>query len=135
MVKYVFLSIYKQDIDVKELENNRNNLFTRVILPFAYTTELSRLANFKGNILIAIIGFILLLPLPLLYILPFYLEYYMLHDVHTRFYTDTLGKISFWISLWLCAVTIFYFILLSVNNFLDMRDENTIIENEIRQNQ
>jgi hypothetical protein len=50
IVKLIFLAIYKQEISHKELENDRNNLFTRIILPFSYNTELTKFSSQKLSV-------------------------------------------------------------------------------------
>lgn len=116
-VKYIFLSNYKQKILPKDLEDGTNNAFTRILLPFSYTTELSRLNSSSGCIIGAFAGIALVIPLLVVISLLFYFEYYMIRDLYTKFYDDTLGKICFWITIWLSAATAFYFLSNFYKNF------------------
>jgi hypothetical protein len=118
-VKFIFLSIYKQEINAKDLEDGTNSLFTRIFLPFSYTTELSRINSSTGCVLGAFLGILLVLPLFVIVLMPFYFQCYMIYDLFAKYYNDTLGKICFWISIWLSASTIFYF---SNNFYKNFRD-------------
>lgn len=122
-VKLISLSLYRQEINHKELELNRHGLFTRLLLPFSYSTELSKLITEKVNIVQALFGFIIFLPVLSLIILPFFLEYYMLKDVYQHYYSDTLGKVSFYLSIWISLLTIYYLVNNAVTNFRDQRAE------------
>jgi len=110
-VKFLFLSIYKQDVNPKDLETGGFNVFTRIILPFSYTHELSKFSKEKKiNIAIGCLGGLLVIPLLLLIFLPFYFEYYMLKEVYFKYYSTTFGKLSFYSSLWIIAMVFYYYI-------------------------
>lgn len=123
-VKFIFLSLYKQEINPKDLEDGSNNVFTRIFLPFSYTTELSRLNSSTGCVLGALLGIILTLPLFAVIFLPICFEYYMLHDLFLKYYNDILGKICFWISIWLCACSVFYFFVNFYKNLNETKKGN-----------
>lgn len=120
-VKFIFLSIYKQEIESNDLKTNSNNLFTRLILPFSFTTDLSRLTQGKTNILLGCVGIILAIPTITLYFLPFILTFFMLKDIYVYHYAVLLGKISFYLTIWITLVTIFYYLKVSTSNYQDIR--------------
>lgn len=122
-VKLISISLYKQDVLHKELESNRHGLFTRILLPFSYSIELSKLSSEKPNIIEAIFGFIIFLPLLLIIFLPFFFEYYMLKEVFLHYFNDLLGKISFYLTIWIIALTLFYIIKHVFSSYKDQKEE------------
>ena len=109
-VKFTFLSLYKQDVDPKDLEEGKLNVFTRVILPFSYSSELLKFSSGKFSFVSSCLGTILFLPLLSFILLPFYFEYYMLREIYHNYYSTTIGKISFYFSIWLMLTVIYYYI-------------------------
>lgn len=123
VVKLIFLSNYVQNLDPKGFSNEHNNLFTRILLPFSYSTELLKFSMEKTGLINSAIGAILVLPLLSIVFLPFYFEYYMLKNIWTYYYSDLLGKISFWITIWILAYMIHYLINNFIKNYRDAIDE------------
>lgn len=124
VVKFIFLAKYKQDISKKDLDNDHNNLFTRLLLPFSYSTELLKFNSNQPNFLNSCIGAILVLPLMSLILLPFFFEYYMLEAIWKKHYTEIVGKISFWLSIWIIAYLIYYFMASIIQNYKERRKES-----------
>jgi hypothetical protein len=122
-VKIIFLAIYKQDVDHKELDNEHNNIFTRLLLPFSYSLELQKPLTRKSNLFNSCLGALLLLPLLSLILLPFYFEYYMLKTIWKYYYLQTLGKLSFWLSIWIIAYLIYYVISNAIGNIKASKQE------------
>ena len=123
IVKLIFLANYVQDINPKEFENDYNNIFTRILLPFSYSTELLKFSMEKTGIINSCFGALIVLPLLSLIILPFYFEFYMLKIVWTDYYSDILGKISFWLTIWIIAFTFHYLVSNFIVNFRDAKKE------------
>jgi hypothetical protein len=123
VVKFLFLANYKQDINYKELSNDKNNLFTRLLLPFSYSTELLKFNSFKQNALNSCVGAILVVPLFSLIFLPFWFEYFMLKVIWTQYYIDVIGIVSFWLSVWILAFVIFYLVTSMIQNYRDLKSE------------
>ncbi|MEB2781474.1 hypothetical protein U3A58_13820 [Algoriphagus sp. C2-6-M1] len=123
IVKLIFLANYVQDINPKEFENENNNIFTRILLPFSYSTELLKFSMEKTGVINSCLGVILVLPLLSLIFLPFYFEFYMLKTIWTNYYSDTLGKISFWLTIWITAYMLHYLISNFIINFRDAKNE------------
>jgi hypothetical protein len=123
VVKMIFLANYKQDVNYKQLDNEHNNVFTRLLLPFSYSTELLKFNVGKPNVFTSCLGAILLLPLLALLFLPFYFEYFMLKVIWKTYYTDALGKASFWLSVWIVAYLLYYVISNAIVNFKDKKAE------------
>lgn len=122
-VKLIFLANYKQNVNFKELDNDRNNLFTRILLPFSYSTEMLKLNTEKPSLLSSCLGVILIAPLLSLIFLPFYFEYYMLKIVWKNYYTGVLGIASFWLSIWINAYVIYYFIHNAIKSYQGTKKE------------
>lgn len=125
-VKMLFLSFYIQEIKIEDFDKNKNNFFTRVLLPFSFTTDLSRLFTGKTPVMVGCFGIMIALPVLALYILPFYFQFYMLKDIYDKFYHHTFGKISFFLTLYINLVILFYYIKVVINNYHDKKAESTI---------
>lgn len=123
LVKMIFLANYKQDVSYKQFENDHNNIFTRLLLPFSYSTELLKFNAGKPSVLNSCLGAILVLPLLGLLFLPIYFEYFMLKVIWNNYYTEAIGKASFWLSIWIMAYLIYYVISNAVVNFKDRKAE------------
>lgn len=123
LVKTIFLALYKQEITTDDLKNYKNthNSFTRIILPFSFTTELSRLVAGKTPVAIGCVGILLGLPLVSLYLLPFLLEFYMLKQLHLNFSQNLLGQICFYLTIYINLATIFYFVKITINNYHEIK--------------
>lgn len=126
VVKFIFLTKYEQEVDKKELNNDHNNLFTRLLLPFSYSTELLKFNSSKQNVLNSCVGAILLLPLCGMLFLPFWFEYYMLKIIWQDYYSEIISKISFWLSIWITAYIIFYFFTSLIQNYADLKKETDL---------
>jgi hypothetical protein len=109
-VKFIFLSLYKQEVDPKDLEDGKLNLFSRIIMPFSYSSELLKFSSSKVSILSGCFGTILFVPLLSFILLPFYFEFYMLREIYLNHYNSTVGKISFYLSIWLMLTVIYYYL-------------------------
>lgn len=79
----------------------------------------------KPSKLTSFIGFIIVLPTIALGILPFAFLYKMLESIFNKYYDDTLGFISFWLSIWVFVLTVFYVIIKAIN---ESNDEKKLLE-------
>ena len=122
-VKLISMSLYKQDIDHRHLDHHKHNLITRLVLPFSYSMELSKLNSDKVPVFQAFFGFIIILPFLSLIFLPFYFEFYMLRDIYCNYMTDSLGNVSFYLSIWIMLLMVFYLISTAFRNFKDQKAE------------
>lgn len=122
-VKLISMSLYKQDIDHKHLDNHKHNLITRLVMPFSYSMELSKLNSDKLSVIQALFGFIIVLPILSLIFLPFYFEFYILRDIYRNYMTDNLGKVSFYLSIWIMLLMLYYLINTTLRNFKDQKAE------------
>ena len=109
-VKFLFLNIYKQPFTSKDLEVGRFNAFTRIILPFSYSSEISKFSSGKISLSMGCLGIIIFLPILFVLLLPIYFEYYMLKEIYNNHFNLTISKISFYLSIWLILVTIYYMV-------------------------
>lgn len=123
IVKMIFLANYIQDINPKHMDNEHNNVFTRLLLPFSYSIELLKFNIKENNFFNSCIGLLLGLPLLSLIFLPFYFEYYMLKVIWNSYYEELLGMISFWLSIWIMLYLIFYVINNAIHNYQENKDE------------
>ena len=122
-VKLISMSLYKQDINHKDLDNHKHNLITRLVMPFSYSMELSKLNSDKVSVIQALFGFIIILPVLSLIFLPFYFEFYMIRDIYRNYMTDNLGKISFYLSIWITLLMIYYLVITAIKNINDQKIE------------
>lgn len=123
VVKTIFLSLYKQEIKLEDLKNYKNvhNSFTRIILPFSFTTELSRLVAGKTPVAVGCVGILLALPILSLYLLPFYLEFYMLKELYLAYSHNLLGQICYYLAIYINMIVVFYFVKVMINNYQEMK--------------
>ncbi|WEK21068.1 MAG: hypothetical protein P0Y49_07935 [Candidatus Pedobacter colombiensis] len=124
-VKMLFLSIYLQEVEPSDFEEikNKHNFFTRVLLPFSFTTDLSRLFVGKTQVGLGCFGLLLSLPLLSLYLLPFVLEFFMLRDLYFNGFDNIIGKISFYMTIYINLVLIFYYIKVTLTNLKDLKEQ------------
>ena len=81
----------------------------------------------KPSKLTSAIGFIILLPTIALGLLPFAFLYQMLESIFNKYYNDTLGFISFWLSIWVFVLTIFYIVINAIN---ESNEEKKLLEED-----
>lgn len=67
------------------------------------------------------IGVLLALPVLALYILPFVFEFYMLKSVLDKTYSELIGKVSFYLTIYINVIIIYYYIKVSLTNFDDLK--------------
>jgi hypothetical protein len=123
IVKMIFLANYIQDVNPKHMDNEHNNVFTRLLLPFSYSIELLKFNGKKDNILNNCFGALLGLPLLSLIFLPFYFEYYMLKVIWNDYFEQALGMVSFWLSIWIMLYLIYYLISNTFHNYQENKAE------------
>ncbi|MGN6495613.1 MAG: hypothetical protein ACTHLE_26725 [Agriterribacter sp.] len=121
VVKYLSLFFYKQKVSGDQLGDLQHNDITRLIMPFAHSTEWSKVPHIKSNVLISFIGAILALPLFVVIVIPIYVEFEMLSIIHEKFYKTFLGKVSWFLSIYTISLTIFYVVVNSIKYFRDRR--------------
>jgi uncharacterized membrane protein len=109
-LKIYSYTFYRQEYTREHLKENILNNVTRLFLPFTFSTEISSILENKPNVLTAFIGFVLLLPLVLIGLLPYFFLTKMLLIIHNEYYCTTLGFYSFWICIWMFLVMMFYLI-------------------------
>lgn len=109
-LKFIFLSRYKQEINSDDLQLDKSTLFTRILLPFSYSSEISKFSLGKVPLLTGCLGALLVIPLLPLIFVPFCFEYYMLKNVFENHYSLFIGKISFYLSIWLNLLILYYYI-------------------------
>jgi hypothetical protein len=122
VIKVLFSKLYKQEIDSSSFDKKRSNTITRILLPFSFTNDLSRMLSGKNHIAISCTGFVLLLPLLALYILPFYFEYLMVRSIYDNFFNETIARISFFLTIYMNLMMLFYFINVSIQNYNDLKN-------------
>lgn len=125
VVKFISMSLYKQDINHKDLDLNRHNSITRLIMPFSYSTELSKFQSQKPSVFQSLFGLIVFLPLLVLLFAPFYFEYYMLKVIYLKYYNDNLGKASFYLSIWTILILFYYLVNNAIKSFRENKNELT----------
>jgi hypothetical protein len=123
---YIF---FRQEYTSEHLKENRLNKITRLFLPYTFSTEVSSILEDKPNAFTSLIGFILLLPLMLIGLLPYYFLLRMLMAVYNEYYFTNLGFYSFWISIWLFLIMIFYLITTAIS---ENKKDKDFIKNNLK---
>lgn len=90
---------------------------TRLYLPFSFTNSILKLYNKKPSITESIIGFTLLIPLIIIAFAPYVIIFMMLVNLHKNYMNDFFGTASFYLTIWLVLIMLFYII-------KDSRDKN-----------
>lgn len=103
-------------------KDNTVSFLSRIYRPFEYSNSFSHFLRDKPHIIESLIGFIILLPLLAIGLTPYLVSISMLIDLYKNYMNDILGKISFWITLWLFIITIFLIIVNTIKNY---KDENS----------
>jgi hypothetical protein len=109
-IKIYSYTFYKQDYKSEHLKKMRTTFITKLYLPFSFSVVISSLLDEKPSLIKSIMGFIILLPTIVLGLLPFYFLYQMLKTIFYKYYDDSLGFYSFWVSLWVFILIMFYII-------------------------
>ena len=108
-VKHLFNVLYRQEVNDSKFEFNKSNFITRVLMPFSYNLEFSKLHLNKINYFQAIIGLLVIFPFLTAVFLPFYIEYLMLKNIYLNHFSDGLGKICFILSIWVTIVLLYFY--------------------------
>jgi hypothetical protein len=137
LLTYILFNLYvinKQKKDVINALRIYSYIFfrqeyTRLFLPYTFSTEVSSILEDKPNAFTSLIGFILLLPLMLIGLLPYYFLLRMLMAVYNEYYFTNLGFYSFWISIWLFLIMIFYLITTAIS---ENKKDKDFIKNNLK---
>ena len=98
-------------------KDNPNSFLSRIYKPYAFTNSIASLLREKPHIIEALIGFIILLPLILIALTPYVIAGSMLVDLYKNYMNDNLGKLSFYVTLWLCGIIIFHIVIGAIRNY------------------
>jgi hypothetical protein len=85
-------------------EEDSNSYLSRIYKPYAFTNSISNFINEKAKKTEIIFGLLVLIPVILIGFIPFCIIFSMIRDVYTNHMNDLLGKISFFITIWLTVV-------------------------------
>lgn len=106
-VKKLGKKIFKSDYNLPNTYDIQSNLITRMFLPFSYSSFGKQMIVKNGGIGNAIFGIIVMSPALLMVLALFVIGFFMLRDLWLLHYSTALGKISFWVSVWM-VLFIFY---------------------------
>ena len=101
--------IYKKRFLLAESKLD-NNKFSRAFYPTSFAKTVKNILSEEPNIIESIIGFILLLPILIIGLLPFGVLFLMLNEVFCNEFSNLYGKVSFYVSLWGIALLLFYIV-------------------------
>ncbi len=124
----IFICLYKQE------KNEQKNLdvLKRISLPYSTWNEVFRVKVF-GRLGCLFYGLLILVPILSIFILAVYFEIILLKDVFIKYYDDTFGKLSFYISIWLTIISIWYFLSLVKENVKEQNEVKTATNNNFTQ--
>lgn len=120
-IKWIHLSLYKQEPNKKDYTEGRYSFFGSLLLPFSRWTEIYKLNDVKP---LGCIGIILLLPMAIFLILPFYFEYISIKFVLEHYWNDWIGKASIILSIWIMLIILYYYIKLAPSRYRTAMKEN-----------
>jgi len=109
-IKWIHLTLYKQELTKKDFQEGQYSFFTRLILPFSKWTEIYKVSDDKP---IGCVGLFLLTPLTIILLLPFYFEVIAIKNLIDNYWSDWIGKASVILSIWLILIIIYYYITLA----------------------
>lgn len=103
--------------EVNEIEKLLGlKLITRLYLPFSFTNSILKLYNKKPSITEAIIGFLLFIPVIIIAFSPYVIIFIMLEDLFQNNMEDFFGTLSFYLTIWLILIMLFYIVKDSTTN-------------------
>lgn len=108
-VKKLGMKIFKCEYNLPNTHDIQSNFITRMFMPFSYSSFGKQMIIKNGEIGNAIFGLIVMSPALLMILAIFVIGFFMLRDLWILHYSTTLGKISFWVSIWI-ILFIFYMI-------------------------
>jgi len=91
-------------------EDNFNSYLSRIYKPYAFTNSISNFIREKANLIEISFGLLVLIPVMVIWIIPFCIVISMIIDVYTNHMNDLLGKLSFFITTWLTVVVVYQMI-------------------------
>ena len=123
VLKLLAAHVYKQKIDNDYFKNpHLLNFFSRMIIPFAFWTELNN--SFEKKV--GCLGALLLLPALIVMFLPIYFEFVSIKFILLNYWTDWITKFSVIVSLWLIIITFyFYYTTMRQTYFSNKQDGRT----------
>lgn len=89
---------------------NTKSFLTRIFNPYDFTNSTVHLIRDNSSIKEFAVGLILLFPLIIIGIFPFFIAISMVIDLYNNYSSDIIGKISFGIASWLCLLIIYHFV-------------------------
>lgn len=103
--------------EVNEIEKLLGlKLITRLYLPFSFTNSILKLYNKKPSVTEAIIGFLLFIPVIIIAFSPYVIIFIMLEDLFQNNMEDFFGTLSFYLTIWLILIMLFYIVKDSTTN-------------------
>ncbi len=107
-LKIYSYTVHKQLYSKEYLKEHRITFITRLFLPYSPSNMISSITNEKFSKKHSIIGLIVLFPILFIGFSPYFFLIFMLYDIYLNYYNDLLGIVSFWISIWVFIILIFY---------------------------
>lgn len=106
-IETISASIFKQSIQAVTKSNFKSNYIYRMYLPYSFANFLYNTKDRPKKSQL-IIFLTLLIPFVIVCFFPYFLICFMLYDLFNNHFEDVLGKVSFFISLWLFLILLFY---------------------------
>ena len=106
-IKKLGKKIYNNDYNCPNIYDHQNNFIDRISLPFSYSSFGKQMIVKEGGIASVIFGLAVLYPVILIFLALFGIAFLMLRALWLVHYSKTLGKISFWVSIWMILFIIY----------------------------
>ena len=126
---YLLMSLYSITFQIKESQRIIEDLigakllikkddklkytssrFSRAFFPYSFATQVKSIFNSKPTAIQALIGFIILLPILIVALVPHVIVIFMIIDTYYLNFEIVEIKIAFWVSIWVYVLLWYYII-------------------------
>ncbi|SCZ02592.1 hypothetical protein SAMN02927903_03412 [Flavobacterium caeni] len=95
----------------KKIPNgDTRNFIVKIINPFNLSNSLANMINEDSNRIEIAFNFLIIIPLLIIGLTPYYILIQMLIDLYNNHSVDFIGRISFWLTILLSIMVAFYYI-------------------------
>jgi hypothetical protein len=115
----LFFNLYKNRQDDSEFKFTQINVFSRIVMPFSYLSEVFKLTAKNFSTTNVVILIILMIPYFFIAIIPLGFEIYMLKSLLATYSNDIFTKVSFILSIWISIIYVY----VTVNETINLKKE------------
>jgi hypothetical protein len=115
-VKKLGRYIYKNNYENFEIHTFQNNFIDRLSLPFSFSSFGNQMVLKNGGLFSSLLGIIVSIPALIIAFSPIVIGFLMMKNIYLNHFNDLLGKVSFFISLWVILTIIYTLIIWTIKN-------------------